>query len=53
MKKFLKVSPLVCLGIGERIKVTYYSSRGHNVGYQVEIDPAPPSPPPPPPPKKK
>jgi len=31
-------------GVGERVRVTYYFQRGHNVGYQVEILP-PPSPP--------
>ncbi|OGP76695.1 MAG: hypothetical protein A2V86_05930 [Deltaproteobacteria bacterium RBG_16_49_23] len=40
-------------GVGERVKITYYFSRGHNVGYQVEIVPPPSSPPSPPPPKKK
>jgi hypothetical protein len=40
-------------GIDERVKITYYFQRGHNVGYQVEIIPPPSSPPPPPPPKKK
>ena len=31
-------------GVGERIRITYYFQRGHNVGHQVEILP-PPSPP--------
>ncbi|MDP2970560.1 MAG: hypothetical protein Q8P64_15350 [Deltaproteobacteria bacterium] len=31
-------------GVGERVRITYYFQRGHNVGYQVEILP-PPSPP--------
>ncbi len=34
-------------GVGERIKVSYYLQRGHNVAYQVEIPPSPS------PPKKK
>ena len=29
-------------GVGERIKVSYYFQRGHNVGSQVEIIPPPP-----------
>ena len=31
-------------GVGERVRITYYFQRGHNVAYQVEILP-PPSPP--------
>jgi len=34
-------------GIGERVKVSYFFRRGHNVAYQVEILPPPPPPPPP------
>ena len=37
-------------GTGERVKVTYYLRRGHNVASQVEILPPPSSAPPP---KKK
>ena len=29
-------------GVGERVRITYYFQRGQNVGYQVEILPAPP-----------
>jgi hypothetical protein len=39
-------------GVGERVKVTYFLRRGHNVASQVETLPAS-SPAPPPPPKKK
>jgi hypothetical protein len=31
-------------GVGERVKVTYFLRRGHNVGSQVEILPPPPPP---------
>ncbi|MBM4323393.1 MAG: hypothetical protein FJ115_07535 [Deltaproteobacteria bacterium] len=37
-------------GVGERVKVTYFLRRGHNVASQVEILPPPSSPSPP---KKK
>jgi hypothetical protein len=37
-------------GVGERVKVTYFLRRGHNVASQVEILPPPSSQPPP---KKK
>jgi len=33
-------------GVGERVKVTYYLRRGHNVASQVEILPPPSSAPP-------
>ena len=36
--------PSRLLGVGERVKVTYFLRRGHNVASQVEILP-PPSPP--------
>ena len=32
-------------GIGERVKVSYFSQRGQNAAHQVEILPAPSSPP--------
>ncbi len=38
-------------GIGERVKVTYFLRRGHNVASQVEILPSPSSPSPAPPKK--
>jgi hypothetical protein len=33
--------------VGERVKVSYFFRRGHNVAYQVEVLPPPPPPPPP------
>ena len=36
--------------VGERVRVSYFFKRGHNVAHKVEILPPPPPPPLPPPP---